>query len=164
MNPTQHSRMILGFRWRRWLLIGCALASARLAAEEPADTLQRHMDRFPRVTLGKDERNQARIALLDPPQTPLAINGFYYHGFRFTVPDWVDASMVWILVTPQPFVFKEGEFSSSITPVEGRADFSLPLTNFPSGPSSLSSLAFPKRRVFSSKRYPRTPSFPARNT
>jgi hypothetical protein len=148
MNPTQYVRMTLRIRFCRWLLIGSAIFGGRLAAVEPADTLQRHLDRFPRVTLGKDERNQARIALLDAPQSPLAINGFYYHGFRFTVPDWIDAPMVWMLVTPQPFIFKEGEFSSFITPVEGRADFSLPLTNFPIRPFESLATRFPKAESF----------------
>ena len=140
--------MILPLRLCRWLLLGCALASIRLAAEEPADTLQRHLERFPRVTLGKDERHQARVALLDPPQAPLAIDGSYYHGFRLTVPDWIDASLVLMLVTPQPFVFKEGEFTSSIIPVEGGADFPVTLSSFPIRPFEHLATRFPSAGNF----------------
>ena len=132
----------------RVFLFAAALSAGGFAEGEPLKNIRDHTGQFPRIVFAKDEKGQARISLLKPPEEPLQIQGVYYHGFRFTVPAGSNGSIYWMFLMPKPFAYREGEFSSSIMSVESGESIALPMIKLPVRPFELLSARFSKAEYF----------------
>ncbi|MEK7951922.1 hypothetical protein [Luteolibacter soli] len=127
------------------------VARCELAAVEK---LRSSAAQFPKIEFGKDENGFARVHLLTPAKS-VEIDGWYYHGFRFTTPEWLDQSVLWMFLHPEQDNEKVGRFRWSIVPVEGDADFQLTYLKKPARAFKSVNERFPHAREFLVQSFPK---------
>jgi tetratricopeptide (TPR) repeat protein len=106
------------------LFLLCFSPTLLPADAEPTEVLRQSMGQFPKLEFGKDENGFARVHQLAPTKT-VEIDGWHYHAFRFTTPEWLDHSVLFMFLHPEQNNEKVGRFKWLLAPVEGGPIFNL---------------------------------------
>ncbi len=91
-----------------WLwALACQLAVVIEAAEteEPDLATRRRFilenkDKFQLIKPGREGSPLAKVHAMQALPEPLGFGGYFYNGFRFDVPDWLDADIIWMHSRP----------------------------------------------------------------
>ncbi|QJE98127.1 tetratricopeptide repeat protein [Luteolibacter luteus] len=91
----------------------CAIVStASSIAGELDDFLRSNAAKFPLIKLERGEEEPfAKVHTLPGPAEALPFKDRFYSGYRFTVPDWLDGSVLWIFSIKGPEEEAEKPFS-----------------------------------------------------
>lgn len=120
------------------VLLGCCSAAISLSAasqeaatNEDAETekrvvfLQQNFSKFVPVQFQKDTNSEAVIQILAVRENLFEGNGYYYCGFKFTVPEWIDGNFKWMFLLAKTEANKDfttGTLSWYIVPETGRSE------------------------------------------
>lgn len=122
-HPARKTPAMLAKRVIAVILL-CLWPISIQAASEATEVLRQSMGRFPKIEFGKDEDGFARVHPLAPAKT-VEIDGWHYHAFRFTTPEWLDHSVLFMFLHPEQNNEKVGHFKWLLAPVEGDPIFNL---------------------------------------
>ena len=71
-------------------------SSAEIEADHRSQFLQKNFSKFVRVQFQKGDTTVAVIQNLRTKDNSFEYAGFYYCGFQFTVPEWLDGDFQWM--------------------------------------------------------------------